>query len=133
MPSIAAATIFLFGITSLGAGLHGLWQTAQSASSSSSSSSQPSLTTQAMTANYLAATAMGIYYPLAACQENRAFFLATVPMRLLTATVFWLQQWTAASVWEGTGAVLTGLAILWDSRQVSGRPKVRKMEEPKAR
>ncbi|KAJ7819350.1 hypothetical protein B0H14DRAFT_2836548, partial [Mycena olivaceomarginata] len=33
--------------------------------------------------NSLAAVAMGIYYTLAAYQENRKFFIATVPMRCL--------------------------------------------------
>ena len=31
---------------------------------------------------------MALYYSLAAYQENRTFFIATVPMRLLTAIVF---------------------------------------------
>lgn len=116
MPSAAAFTIFLFGITALATGLQGLFQTAQK-----QSFSDPSLATQAMTANYLAATAMGLYYPLMAHQENRAFFLATIPMRMLSATVFWLQQWKAASVWEGAGAISTGMAILWESRQREGK------------
>ena len=57
---------------------------------------------------------MGIYYSLAAYQENRSFFKLTVPMRLLTATVFWGQggTWKVAGLWEGAGAVLTGLALL---------------------
>ncbi|KAK0717806.1 hypothetical protein B0T26DRAFT_710896 [Lasiosphaeria miniovina] len=50
---------------------------------------------------------MGIYYTLGACQNNRAFFLATVPMRLLTTAVFWGQNWRAAALWEGIGALLT--------------------------
>jgi hypothetical protein len=59
----------------------------------------------------LAAIAMGIYYTLASYQNNTAFFMATVPMRLLTATVFWAQDWKAASIWEGAGAVLTAAAL----------------------
>ncbi|CAN8096210.1 unnamed protein product [Discula destructiva] len=66
-----------------------------------------------MKANSLAAIAMGIYYPLAAFQENQAFFIATVPMRSLSATVFWLPDWRAAAIWEGAGAALTGLALAW--------------------
>jgi hypothetical protein len=64
--------------------------------------------------NSLAAIAMGIYYSLAAYQENRSFFKLTVPMRLLTATVFWGQggMWKGAGLWEGVGAGLTGLALL---------------------
>lgn len=64
--------------------------------------------------NSLAAIAMGIYYTLAAYQENRAFFYLTVPMRVLTSTVFWTQggQWKMAGLWEGGGAVLTAVALM---------------------
>jgi hypothetical protein len=57
---------------------------------------------------------MGIYYTLAAFQENRAFFFLTIPMRMLTSTVFWRQggDWKIASIWEGGGAVLTGVALM---------------------
>ncbi|KAL7793061.1 hypothetical protein V8C37DRAFT_379163 [Trichoderma ceciliae] len=65
----------------------------------------------AVKGNALAAIGMGIYYTLAAYQNNTAFFAATVPMRLLTATVFWGQDWKAASIWEGGGAVLTAAAL----------------------
>lgn len=63
--------------------------------------------------NALAAMAMGIYYSLAAYQENRAFFYLTVPMRLLTSVVFWGQRggWRMASVWEGGCAIVTALAL----------------------
>jgi len=54
---------------------------------------------------------MGIYYTLAAYQENQTFFIATVPMRSLTALVFWRQAWIAPAVWEGGGAVLTAVAL----------------------
>lgn len=108
MPSAAAVTIFLFGVTSLGAGLQGLLFGPPSPPDASL------LAHQAMTANYLAATAMGLYYPLMAYQENRTFFVATVPMRALSATVFWLQQWKSASLWEGAGALLTAVALVWE-------------------
>lgn len=110
MPSAAAVTILLFGITSLGAGLQGLLFSSSSPSVSNNGEQQ------AMAANYLAATAMGLYYPLLAVQENRPFFLATVPMRSLSAVVFWRQQWTAAAAWEGAGALLTAAALLWEAR-----------------
>lgn len=101
MPSFSALTIYLFGATAFGAGVHTLL------------SSGPA--TPEMKANSLAAIAMGIYYPLAAYQENRAFFIATVPMRSLSATVFWQQGWVEAAVWEGAGAALTGLALAWQA------------------
>lgn len=120
MPSVVAVTILLFGLTALGAGLNGLFQAAQQAQSFSASSPA----TQATNAYYLAATAMGLYYPLMAYQENRVFFLATVPMRLLSTTVFWLQQWKAASIWEGVEAIVTAMAILWDRRRTDGRTTI---------
>lgn len=101
MPSFSALTIYLFGATAFGAGVHTLLFSGP--------------TTPEMKANSLAAIAMGIYYPLAAYQENRAFFIATVPMRSLSATVFWQQGWVEAAVWEGAGAALTGLALMWQA------------------
>lgn len=56
---------------------------------------------------------MGLYYTLAAYQENTAFFCLTVPMRLLTTLVFWSQGWTMPALWEGGGAILTGAALAW--------------------
>jgi hypothetical protein len=57
---------------------------------------------------------MGIYYTLAASQENRTFFYLTIPMRMLTSVVFWRQggQWKITSSWEGGGAFLTALALM---------------------
>ncbi|RSL61018.1 hypothetical protein CEP54_006480 [Fusarium duplospermum] len=66
--------------------------------------------------NALAAIGMGIYYSLAAFQNNTAFFAASVPMRLLSATIFWFQGWEAASIWEGTASIATGMALLWQLR-----------------
>jgi hypothetical protein len=57
---------------------------------------------------------MGIYYTLAAFQENRTFFYLTIPMRMLTSMVFWHQggDWKLASGWEGGGAILTAVALM---------------------
>lgn len=109
MPSLAAFTIYAFGLTAFGAGVYNLTLTHPIAAAE-------------MKANSLAAIAMGIYYPLAAYQENRAFFIATVPMRSLSATVFWNQGWKDAAIWEGTGAVLTGLALAWQAWGRSSSP-----------
>ncbi|KAJ6440089.1 Negative regulator of the PHO system [Purpureocillium lavendulum] len=67
--------------------------------------------------NALAAIAMGLYYNLAVYQNNTAFFIATVPMRMLSAGVFWAQGWPAVAVWEGMGSLSTGLALWWHLRQ----------------
>ena len=68
----------------------------------------------AVRANGLAAIAMSIYYTLAVYQKNRLFFIASVPMRLLTTAVFWGQGWTAPALWEAFGASATAFALLWE-------------------
>jgi hypothetical protein len=112
MVSTAQATIYLFGASSLLAGLTCL---AAPALVEPSAATHPE-TLPFIRANGLAATAMGIYYPLAAYQNNAAFFAATVPMRLLTTAVFWAQGWPGAAAWEGLGAVATALALSLGSK-----------------
>lgn len=119
MFSYTAFTVLGFGITSFFTGVY----TLLFPSAISSTLSLPESAVPSVRGNGLAAIAMGIYYTLASVQENRTFFKATVPMRLLTTTVFWMQGWKAASLWEGIGAGLTGLTLLieWNS----GREKKR--------
>lgn len=112
MPSATALTIALFGLSCLVAGIHTL-------TSPSTSIDDLSLPLQALPAVYglgLASTAMGFYYLLAAYQENRAFFVATVPMRLLTTAVFagLGGSWRVPAVWEGSGALITLVALVWE-------------------
>ncbi|KAK3361275.1 hypothetical protein B0T24DRAFT_642878 [Lasiosphaeria ovina] len=123
MPSYSAATILLFGITSFAAGATSLiWPAPTLAALDLPTSALP-----AARGNSLAAIAMGIYYTLGAYQNNRAFFLATVPMRLLTTAVFWGQNWRAAALWEGIGALLTGLALGYEHVAAQpGSPKGKK-------
>ena len=121
MPTPEALTVYLFGITALAAGVYSLLldpASSPSSSSLSSSSAPSSLTYPAACApfakgNSLAAIAMGLYYTLAAYQDNTSFFCLTVPMRLLTTLVFWSQGWTMPALWEGGGAILTGAALAW--------------------
>lgn len=110
MPSYTAYTILAFGATSLLSGAYSLLFP----DALLSTFSLPASALPAARGNALAAIAMGIYYTLASVQENRAFFAATVPMRLLTATVFWMQGggWRVPSLWEGIGAGLTGVTLL---------------------
>ncbi|MCJ1271157.1 hypothetical protein MMC22_011056 [Lobaria immixta] len=124
MPSSPALTIALFGATAFILGIYTLL-------SPSVFLLRLQLLPAALPALYsngLAATAMGVYYTLAAYQENKVFFIATVPVRLLSTAVFWAQggQWRATAVWEGTGASLTGTALLWEAMrktQVEKRQK----------
>jgi hypothetical protein len=111
MPSAAATSILAFGLTSLIAGASTLYDPHPSLQLLN----LPLAALPALRANGLAAVAMGIYYPLAAYQNNIAFFKATIPMRVLTASIFWNQGWHAASLWEALGSVATTVALLWDS------------------
>lgn len=110
MPSYSSTTILGFGATCFITGGY----TLLFPSAVSSALSLPPSALPAVRGNGLAAIAMGIYYTLASVQENRLFFAATVPMRLLTATVFWFQggRWKTASLWEGIGAALTASTLL---------------------
>ncbi|MEE1754861.1 hypothetical protein PUR26_20870 [Streptomyces sp. SP18CS02] len=72
-----------------------------------------------LTASSMAAVNMGVYYMLAALADWRPFFRWTVPFRLLTCAVFTLAVVTGRApagflgvgLWEGLGAVATGLAL----------------------
>ncbi|KAK3390675.1 hypothetical protein B0H63DRAFT_466272 [Podospora didyma] len=110
MFTLSGYTILIFGVSCFTAGVSTLWW--------------PDPTLQvldlepsalpAVRGNALAAIAMGIYYTLAACQQNRTFFIATVPMRLFTTSIFWSQGWAAPARWEGSAAIATALALLWE-------------------
>jgi hypothetical protein len=78
-------------------------------------------------ASSMASLNMGIYYLVAASTEWRPFFLFSAIFRLLTFTVFSTLVVTevapgrffGVALWEGLGAVATGIA-LWIER---GRPR----------
>ncbi|MFJ6699078.1 hypothetical protein ACIQM4_23760 [Streptomyces sp. NPDC091272] len=77
-----------------------------------------------VTASSMAAVNMGVYYVLAALADWRAFFRWTVPFRLLTCTVFTLAVvsgrapagFLGVGIWEGVGALATGVALRRESR-----------------
>lgn len=121
MPSSTAAlTIYLFGASAFAAGLYGLFD--PSAMATRLALAPPCL--PSLRGNALASLAMGLYYGLAAYQENRAFFVLSVPMRFLTTAVFARQGWTSAAVWEGAGAALTAVALIIgrDAERVETKP-----------
>ncbi|MEU4133696.1 hypothetical protein [Streptomyces wuyuanensis] len=80
-----------------------------------------------VTASSMAALNMGAYYVLAALSDWKPFFRWTVPFRLLTFTVFGLAVLTGraptaflgVAVWEGLGALATGLALRYDARRAA--------------
>lgn len=79
------------------------------------------------TASSMAALNMGVYYVLAALSDWKPFFRWTVPFRLLTFAVFGLAVLTGraptpflgVAVWEGLGALATGLALRYDARRAA--------------
>ncbi len=75
-----------------------------------------------MTAASMASFNMGVYYMVGAFTDWKAFFLWTVPFRLVTFTVFTAtalsgiapMRFILVGAWEGLGAVVTGLALYYD-------------------
>ncbi|OJD18271.1 hypothetical protein AJ78_01710 [Emergomyces pasteurianus Ep9510] len=116
--ALSSLTIFIFGLSALLHGIHTLLHP----SAVLISLGLPATALPAINATSLAAIAMGIYYTLAAYQRNKSFYALTVPMRFLTASVFWNQArvsvegrgWRTAALWEGGGALVTGLALFWE-------------------
>jgi hypothetical protein len=80
-----------------------------------------------LTASAMASFNMGVYYLLAAATEWRPFYRFTVVFRLVTFCVFSIVVLTgvapgrffAVALWEGVGAVATGLALRRDSRRAA--------------
>ncbi|GAA0375350.1 hypothetical protein Acor_67250 [Acrocarpospora corrugata] len=78
-----------------------------------------------MAASSMAAINMGVYYVFAAASEFRSFYLWTVPFRLVTFSVFTFLVVTEAApaefigvgLWEGVGALITGVALWIESRR----------------
>ena len=102
-------SILAFGVSSFAMGLI----TLANPESQAVQLDLPAGASNSINGNGLAAIAMGIYYTLGAYQNNIPFFIATVPMRLLTTFVFWRQNWTLPAFWEGGGALLTAGTLLW--------------------
>ncbi|PWJ08214.1 hypothetical protein DKG34_06870 [Streptomyces sp. NWU49] len=83
-----------------------------------------------VTASSMAALNMGVYYVLAALADWRAFFRWTVPFRLLTCAVFTVaviggrapEAFIGVGVWEGLGAVATGVALRYERRATGAVP-----------
>jgi hypothetical protein len=113
MPNAAALSIYLFGISALLFGAYTLLFTTDILNTFN----LPQSAEGVLSGNGCAAFAMGLYYILAAWQNNRAFFKVSVPMRCLTTAVWWRVggQWKQAAIWEGTGALLTAVALVLGS------------------
>lgn len=78
-----------------------------------------------MTASSMASFNIGVYYILSALNDMKKFYLWTVPFRLVTFTVFTTvaltgvapMRFISVGLWEGIGAVATGLALYFDGKK----------------
>lgn len=111
MPSLTAITIYIFGLSAFNHGVQNLLSQRKALASKQ----LPEAALPALNGFSVAIIGIGIYYCLAAYQENRAFFAMTLA-RFISATIFWYQgpAWRVIATWEGFSAALTGLALLWE-------------------
>lgn len=78
-----------------------------------------------MIASSMASFNMGVYYILAALNDMKKFYLWTVPFRVVTFTVFTIvavtgvapMRFITVGLWEGIGALATGVAIYLDGKK----------------
>jgi len=78
-----------------------------------------------ITASSMASSNIGVYYVLAALNDLKKFYLWTVPFRMVTFTVFTIGVLTGlaparfeiVAVWELTGAVATGAALVYEKQR----------------
>ncbi|MEO3742318.1 hypothetical protein [Plantactinospora sp. B5E13] len=83
-----------------------------------------------VTASSMASFNMGVYYLLAATMDWRPFFRFTVVFRLVTFTVFTVLvvtgtaplRFLGVAVWEGLGAVATGVGLWLDRTRNGNQP-----------
>lgn len=76
-------------------------------------------------ASSMASFNVGVYYLLAVFNNLKQFYKWTVPFRCVTFIVFTITvlaglapaRFMAAGLWELTGAIATGIALLKESRQ----------------
>ncbi|KAF5700047.1 hypothetical protein FMUND_14490 [Fusarium mundagurra] len=111
MPSITAVTIFIFGLSAFNHGVSNLISPRKAlAAKQLQDSALP-----ALNGFSVAIIGIGIYYMLAAYQENRGFFALTLA-RFISARIFWLQgpAWRVIATWEAFSAVLTAIALAYE-------------------
>ena len=113
MPSATAITVYLFGASVVYQGASILFAPRRAlAAKGLPESALPSLN-----AFSVAASGIGLFYILAAYQENKIFFAFSL-LRLPAAVIFWAQGpgWHAMATWEALSTLLTAGALAWDAR-----------------
>ncbi|KAF4961364.1 hypothetical protein FSARC_10209 [Fusarium sarcochroum] len=86
MPSLAALTIYIFGLSAFNHGVSNL----VSQRKALAAKQLPESALPALNGFSVAIIGIGIYYMLAAYQENRTFFAMTLA-RFISASIFWAQ------------------------------------------
>ncbi|MFB7862131.1 hypothetical protein [Streptomyces sp. NPDC056069] len=131
--SLSGWTMAVFGVLAAGLGVVGLTtpdtmiRLMGLAPLSEASRADEDHTLLFLTASSMAALNMGVYYVLAALAGWKSFFRWTVPFRLLTCAVFTLavvsgrapSGFLGVGLWEGTGALVTGAALRYESRRAA--------------
>ncbi|KAH6634384.1 hypothetical protein B0J18DRAFT_17553 [Chaetomium sp. MPI-SDFR-AT-0129] len=111
MPSTAAITIYIFGATAIYQGASILLAPRHAlAAKQLPESARPALTSFGVTISGL-----GIFYTLAAYQENRTFFALTL-FRIPAAIIFGAQGpgWRPMAVWEVFATLATAASLAWE-------------------
>jgi hypothetical protein len=112
MPSISAITIFIFGLSAFNHGVSNL----VSPQKALTAKQLPDSALPALNGFSVAIIGIGIYYMLAAYQDNRAFFTLTLA-RFISARIFWAQgpAWRVIATWEAVSAGFTAAALLGEA------------------
>lgn len=131
--SLSGWTIAVFGLLSLALGLYGLiWPDGLlrlMGFAAVRGRATGDYTTVFMAASSMAAINMGVYYLFAAAADFTPFFRWTVPFRLVTFSVFTglvlsgsaPPAFFGVGLWEGIGALATGLALWREGRLLPSR------------
>lgn len=123
-------TMFIFGVLAFLLGLIGvirpefILQTLSLEALERSVRVEGDYTLMFVTASSMASFNMGIYYVLASLNNLKQFYWWTVPFRMVTFAVFMLAVATdiaptafiGVAVWELIGAILTGMALIYEER-----------------
>lgn len=127
--NLSSLTMLIFGLLALLFGVVGLLSPATMLQAMNlqvldmAQRTEGDYTLMFLTASSMASFNMGVYYILASLNNLKIFYRWTVPFRVVTFTVFTLavmrgiapSGFIAVGAWELIGAILTGLALWYES------------------